>query len=83
MVMSMVSNSVMPREAPVGDFLRKIGRTARNWWIAYINWRLEQFAIGRLRSMSDRELKDIGIPRSAIEAAVRGADRQSTLTRYH
>ena len=81
--MSIVSNSMMPREAQVGTFFRAAGKAVRNWWVAYINWRLEQFAIGRLRSMSDRELRDIGIPRSAIEAAVRGADLQSTLTRYH
>jgi len=30
------------------------------WWVAYRTWRIEQAAIDRLCSMSDRTLKDIG-----------------------
>ena len=45
--------------------------------------RLEQFAIKRLRSLSDRELKDIGIPRAAIEALVKGRDRHPGLDSTH
>jgi uncharacterized protein YjiS (DUF1127 family) len=49
----------------------------KRWWGSYIAWRVEQAAIAQLRSMSDRELHDIGLARSQIEAAVRGsADRE-------
>jgi uncharacterized protein YjiS (DUF1127 family) len=40
------------------------------WWVAYTTWRIEQSAIARLGTMNDRELKDIGISRSAIRHAV-------------
>ena len=81
--MSSISNSTVPQQAPVGNSLRAAGQTARSWWVAYTNWRLEQFAIKRLRSLSDRELKDIGIPRAAIEALVRGRDRHPGLDSAH
>jgi uncharacterized protein YjiS (DUF1127 family) len=83
MIMSSISNSAVPHQAPVGHSLRAAGKTARSWWVAYTNWRLEQFAIKRLRSLSDRELKDIGIPRAAIEALVRGRDRHPGLDSAH
>ena len=47
----------------------------KRMWSAYLAWRIEQVAIGQLRSMSDRELKDIGLQRSQIEFAVRRGDR--------
>ena len=50
------------------------------WWLACTAWRIERLAIARLRAMSDRQLKDIGIVRSQIELAVRsgaGRDRAS------
>jgi uncharacterized protein YjiS (DUF1127 family) len=47
----------------------------RQLWAAFIAWRIEQVAIGQLRSMSDRELKDIGLQRSQIDFAVRRGDR--------
>jgi uncharacterized protein YjiS (DUF1127 family) len=37
-----------------------------------MDWRLQQMTVNRLRYMSDRELKDIGLCRSQIEFAVRG-----------
>jgi uncharacterized protein YjiS (DUF1127 family) len=83
MVMNSISNSAMPRQAHAGNSFQAAGKTARNWWVAYTNWRLEQFAIKRLRSLSDRELKDIGIPRAAIEALVRGRDRHPMLDGTH
>lgn len=39
---------------------------------AYLAWRAEEEAIWRLQSMSDRELRDIGVTRSQIPFAVRG-----------
>jgi uncharacterized protein YjiS (DUF1127 family) len=41
------------------------------WWATYLTSRLEQTVINQLCSMSDRELKDIGLDRSEIVAAVR------------
>jgi len=40
---------------------------------AYFGWRLQRSAIVLLGSMSDAELSDIGLSRSDIAAAVRGA----------
>ena len=39
-------------------------------WTIYLTWRLEQVVVNQLCSMSDRELKDIGLDRSEIVAAV-------------
>ena len=47
----------------------------KRMWAAYLAWRVERAAIGQLRAMSDRELKDIGLQRSQIEFAVRRGDR--------
>jgi uncharacterized protein YjiS (DUF1127 family) len=41
------------------------------WWTAYIAWRIERTAINELQSMSELELKDIGLSRSEITGAVR------------
>jgi uncharacterized protein YjiS (DUF1127 family) len=49
-----------------------LAATLNRWSVAYITWRIEQAAIALLWSMSDRELKDIGLTRSEITAAVRG-----------
>jgi uncharacterized protein YjiS (DUF1127 family) len=47
----------------------------QRWWVACMARRFEAAAIGRLSSMSDRELKDIGLVRSNIVPAVRGHTR--------
>ena len=44
---------------------------AKQWWMAYINWRIEHAAVDELCRMSDRELKDIGVYRSDIMRAAR------------
>ena len=41
-------------------------------WAAIITLRVQQAAVIRLRSMTDRELEDIGLSRSQIEGAVMG-----------
>jgi uncharacterized protein YjiS (DUF1127 family) len=43
----------------------------RQQWEAYQNWRTQQRAMARLHSMSDAQLKDIGLVRSQVEIAVR------------
>jgi len=40
-------------------------------WAAYLKWRIERQAIAHLQTMSDGQLKDIGLDRSQIEHAVR------------
>lgn len=53
-------------------------------WAAYIDWRLHRMALAQLGTMSDRELKDIGLFRTQIEAAVRGdLARDPTLRRRY
>ena len=70
--MSTISNAAVVQSDPVADtFLKGVGRILKGWWVAYMNWRLQQLAISRLRSMGDRELKDIGISRAQIEVAAR------------
>lgn len=82
--MSTFSNSLTSHEAVASTALRGIGTILKAWWFAYINWRVEQLAISRLRSMSNRELKDIGVSRAEIEFAVKGGvDRHPMFTRYY
>jgi len=50
---------------------RRLVAVLKRLWVAYRNWRIEQQAIDQLRSMSDAQLKDIGLVRSRIEIAVR------------
>ena len=45
----------------------------QRWWLAYISWRIERAAALQLYSMSDRELKDIGLSRSGVPGALREA----------
>jgi uncharacterized protein YjiS (DUF1127 family) len=42
----------------------------KRWLVAFWSWKAEQAAIARLHSMTDRELKDIGLTRSVITGAV-------------
>jgi uncharacterized protein YjiS (DUF1127 family) len=84
MIMSTILSAILPRDS-VGERLpRTIGAALKGWWIAYVNWRVEQLAISRLRSMSDRELKDMGVSRPQIEFAVRGeAAPNPIISRYY
>ena len=49
--------------------------TVTRWLVAYMAWRIERRAAALLRAMTDRELRDIGLTRGEIEAAVREGDR--------
>jgi uncharacterized protein YjiS (DUF1127 family) len=58
-----------------------VGRSHANWpvvtilkrrWAAYLTRQVEETARAQLRSMSDRELKEIGLTRAEIPRAVRG-----------
>ena len=70
--MRTISSAPVAAQGTTGH--RWTGRLAaalKRWWMAYINWRLEQVVINQLWSMSDRALKDIGLTRSEIAAAVK------------
>jgi uncharacterized protein YjiS (DUF1127 family) len=84
MTMSMISTTTLPHRVADDTRLRAIGAALKGWWTAYVNWRLEQLAINRLHSMSDRELKDMGVSRGQIEYAVRGeAVPHPIVSRYY
>jgi uncharacterized protein YjiS (DUF1127 family) len=83
LIVSTISSPMISGDPVVVTLFRVVGRVLKNWWIAYITWRVEQIAISRLRSMSDRELADIGICRANIEFAARsGSDRHAMMSRY-
>ena len=50
---------------------RRLIEALKRQWATYENWRIQQQAMARLRSMSDAQLKDIGLVRSQIEIALR------------
>ena len=55
-------------------FLRIIGTALARCWFALVERRLHRLVSADLHAMSDRGLKDIGLSRSEIETAIRGAD---------
>src|SRR5262245_4597848 len=71
-IVSTISNTSAPREAVAGGLLAMAAPAVRRWWHAYIAWRVQGAVIAHLKSMSDRDLKDIGLSRSQIDASVRG-----------
>ncbi len=78
--MSTISKATARNTNAASEFLATAGAAVMRWWGAYIAWRMEEAAIAHLKSMSDRELKDIGLSRSQIEPSVRG-DGESRETR--
>ncbi len=71
--MSDFSKAVLTHRSAAESFPRRVGGVLKRCWLAYMDWRLQQLALSRLRCMSDRELKDIGLIRSQIKLAVRGS----------
>ena len=66
----------MAEQSWAKDLVKDLGTTLNRWCVAYLTWRIERAAITQLGSMSDHQLRDIGISRSEILSAVRGeADR--------
>jgi uncharacterized protein YjiS (DUF1127 family) len=70
--MSTICNAPATPRGIAGQRARKLVATLDRWLAAYMAWRLEQAAIAALSAMSDRDLKDMGLHRSGIPAAVRG-----------
>jgi len=75
--MIMSTLSVGRYENAGGAALTRLAAAARRLWLAYITWRIEQAAIMALHSMSDRDLNDIGLPRSEIAGAVKAGRHAS------
>jgi uncharacterized protein YjiS (DUF1127 family) len=70
--MSTISNAALRDGAAGSGVLHALGRTLRGSWAAYMARRQQRLAVAKLRHMTDHQLKDIGLSRSQIEAAVRG-----------
>jgi uncharacterized protein YjiS (DUF1127 family) len=84
MIMSTISTATERHYSAGGSLVGRIAAAFKRLWVAYITWRVEQAAMAHLRSMSDRELEDLGLSRSQIEGAV-GGERASdhALRRYY
>jgi uncharacterized protein YjiS (DUF1127 family) len=68
--MSTISSATVRWQNLAGAALLAAAAAIKNWWCTYINWRLRQAAVAHLESLSDRQLKDIGLTRSQIRSAV-------------
>ena len=63
------------------SWVRGVAAMPKRWWVAYITRRIEHEAMTELWSMSDLELKDIGLTRGEIMGAVKGEG--GTRSRVH
>ena len=66
------SAPAMPRGLAGPPWSARLVAGLRRWHAAYTTWRRQQAAIGQLWSMSDAQLRDIGLTRTEIIAAVKG-----------
>jgi uncharacterized protein YjiS (DUF1127 family) len=74
--MEMIMSTIFGTAAPLQELAGPAGvggllSAAKRGWVAYVNWRIERAAMDQLWSMSDRELKDIGLIRSEIAGAAK------------
>jgi uncharacterized protein YjiS (DUF1127 family) len=85
MIMSTISSAPAAPQGITGQSrARELLAIFKHWWVAYMTWRIQQVAIAELWSMSERELKDIGLTRSEIMGSVRGeAARDRAFSRYY
>jgi uncharacterized protein YjiS (DUF1127 family) len=83
MIMSTISNATLQTDVFPATLPRRLAGILRRWWIAYTKWRLDELAIGQLRAMSDRELKDMGVSRATIDFAVKRHAPHSRSRRYY
>jgi uncharacterized protein YjiS (DUF1127 family) len=73
MEMTMSMMTIGKRENASGGTTIRFAAAIQRLWVAYVTWRIEQAAIVVLQAMSDRELNDIGLPRSEIAGAVKAS----------
>jgi uncharacterized protein YjiS (DUF1127 family) len=84
-IMSTISNAPAAAQGTTGHpWTGRLAAALKRWWVAFITWRLERAAINQLSSLSDRQLKDIGLDRSEIMGAVSNRVTPGhTLGRYY
>jgi uncharacterized protein YjiS (DUF1127 family) len=70
--MTMINTTAATRGTAIQARMSDLADALSRWWLAYMTRRLELAAMWELESMSDRELKDIGLTRTEIVQAVRG-----------
>ncbi len=70
--MSTISSAASHQANVTGGSLSTLARALNSWWRAYINWRENTASINELRSMSDYEIKDIGLTRYDIARVAMG-----------
>ena len=82
--MSTISNATARQNSAGSNILGMLAVAPKRLLTAFITWRARQAALAHLKSMSDRELKDIGLSRSQIECAVMGERaRDRAFSRYY
>jgi len=83
MIMSANLSAPIEVQSLTGQYWkRRLVAALKRLWVAYRNWRIEQQTIDQLRSMSDAQLKDIGLVRSQIEIAVRSGGQGRGLAHF-
>jgi uncharacterized protein YjiS (DUF1127 family) len=83
MIMSTLSNPTVQPDVFPAALSRRVAATVRRWWMAYMKWRLDDMAVRQLHSMTDRELKDMGVSRAEIDIRVRADDSNPRFRRYY
>jgi uncharacterized protein YjiS (DUF1127 family) len=73
MIMSTIIGLTGTYQGAASDFLGRMAGALMHAWNTYRAWRIQEATIACLKSLSDRQLKDIGLTRTHIECAVRGA----------
>jgi uncharacterized protein YjiS (DUF1127 family) len=73
MIMSHIVSTNAGRQSAASEFFGRMAKAIRRGWDIYRAWHIQEATIAYLKSLSDRELKDIGLTREQIDCAVRGA----------
>ena len=70
--MRTLANTAGRQDSCDSGLLASLGAALQRAWASFIARRVQQAAIAYLQSMSDRELRDIGLARAKIRFAVTG-----------
>jgi uncharacterized protein YjiS (DUF1127 family) len=83
MIMSTISNATARQSSAGSNIFGMLAAAPKRLLTALVTWRAQQAALAHLKSMSDRELKDIGLSRSQIECAVMGERARARVFSSH